>query len=63
MNATVQDQDGNDVTILVDEEYRIEGRLCGNQLYLRGGWWLPVEDEDEERGPREPTGAAKDAAR
>jgi len=39
-------QDGNDVTILVDEEYRIEGRLCGNQLYLRGGWWLPVEDED-----------------
>ncbi len=39
-------QDGNDVTIIVDEEYRIEGRLCGNQLYLRGGWWLPVEDED-----------------
>ena len=37
---------GNDVTIVVDEEYRIEGRLCGDQLSLRGGWWLPVVDED-----------------
>jgi hypothetical protein len=39
-------QTGNDVTIIVDEEYRIEGRLCDDQLYLRGGWWLPVVDED-----------------
>jgi hypothetical protein len=44
-------QDGNDVTLVVDEEYRIEGRLCGDpvlgdQLFLRGGWWLPVVDED-----------------
>lgn len=39
-------QEGNDVTIIVDEEYQIDGRLCGDQLYLRGGWWLPVEDED-----------------
>ena len=39
-------QDGNDVTIVVDAEYRIDGRLCGDQLYLRGGWWLPVVDED-----------------
>jgi hypothetical protein len=39
-------QSGNDVTIVVDEEYRLEGRLCGDQLSLRGGWWLPVEDED-----------------
>ncbi|KPK15416.1 MAG: hypothetical protein AMJ62_09190 [Myxococcales bacterium SG8_38] len=39
-------QEGNDVTIIVDSEYRIEGRLCGDQLYLRGGWWLPVVDED-----------------
>ena len=23
-----------------------EGRLCGDQLHLRGGWWLPVVDED-----------------
>jgi hypothetical protein len=38
------EQDGNDVSILVDTEYRIQGRLCGDQLYLRGGWWLPVED-------------------
>jgi hypothetical protein len=43
-------QDGDDVTIVVDEEYRLEGRLCGDQilgdqLFLRGGWWLPVEDE------------------
>jgi len=39
-------QDGNDVSIVVDNEYRIDGRLCGDQLYLRGGWWLPVVDED-----------------
>jgi hypothetical protein len=39
-------QSGNDVTIVVDEEYRIEGRFCGDQLSLRGGWWLPVVDED-----------------
>lgn len=39
-------QTGNDVSIVVDEEYRLEGRLCGNQLYLRGGWWLPVMDEE-----------------
>jgi len=44
-------QEGDDVTIIVDEEYRIEGRLCGDQvlgdqLFLRGGWWLPVVDED-----------------
>jgi hypothetical protein len=39
-------QQGNDVTIIVDKEYRIEGRLCGDELYLRGGWWLPVVDED-----------------
>ncbi|MGD8316398.1 MAG: hypothetical protein PVH21_05120 [Myxococcales bacterium] len=37
---------GNDVTIIVDTEYRIEGRFCGNQLYLKGGWWLPVLDEE-----------------
>ena len=40
-------QTGNVVSIVVDEEYRIEGRLCGDKLHLRGGWWLPVEDEDE----------------
>ena len=39
-------QEGNDLSIVVDEEYRLEGRLCGDQLYLRGGWWLPVVDED-----------------
>ncbi|MFA9470180.1 MAG: hypothetical protein ACERNK_06395 [Deltaproteobacteria bacterium] len=39
-------QSGNDVTIVVDEEYRLEGRICGDQLSLRGGWWLPVVDED-----------------
>ncbi len=39
-------QDGNDLTLVVDEEYRLEGRLCGDQLSLRGGWWLPVRDED-----------------
>jgi hypothetical protein len=37
-------QTGNDVTIIVDGEYRIEGTLCGDQLSLRGGWWLLVED-------------------
>lgn len=39
-------QNGNDVNIVVDEEYRLEGRLCGDQLYLRGGWWLPVVDDE-----------------
>lgn len=36
---------GSDLEIMVDGEYRIEARLCGDQLHLRGGWWLPVEDE------------------
>jgi hypothetical protein len=39
-------QTGNDVTIIVDGEYQIDGRLCGDQLSLRGGWWLLVEDAD-----------------
>lgn len=34
-----------DVEILVDKEYEILGRLCGTELYLEGGWWLPVQDE------------------
>jgi len=38
-------QTDNDVSILVDGEYRINGRFCGDQLHLQGGWWLPVEDE------------------
>lgn len=37
-------QNGNDLDIIVDE-YRVEGRLCGEKLYLRGGWWLSVQDE------------------
>ncbi|MEM9067674.1 MAG: hypothetical protein AAGE52_04185 [Myxococcota bacterium] len=40
-------QTGNLVEILVDEEYRITGRLCGSELQLEGGWWLPVEDAGE----------------
>jgi hypothetical protein len=40
-------QTGNDLSIVVDEEYKLEGRLCGDQLYLRGGWWLPVKDEND----------------
>ena len=39
-------QNGNDIGIIVDEEYRLEGRLCGEQLHLRGGWGLPVRDEE-----------------
>ena len=39
-------QDGNEVSIVVDDEYRLEGRICGDKLHLRGGWWLPVMDED-----------------
>ena len=34
-------QSGNDLDILVDTEYAIKGRMCGDQLFLRGGWWLP----------------------
>lgn len=37
-------QQGNDIDILVDNEYIMQGRLCGATLYLEGGWWLPVED-------------------
>lgn len=37
-------QRGGEVSIVVDDEYRLEGRLCGDQLHLRGGWWLPVAD-------------------
>jgi hypothetical protein len=37
-------QEGNDVAIIVDGEYRIDGRLCGDRLYLRGGWWVLVEN-------------------
>ncbi|RLB56214.1 MAG: hypothetical protein DRJ42_04005 [Deltaproteobacteria bacterium] len=37
-------QSGAEVSIVVDEEYRLEGRVCGDQLYLQGGWWLPTED-------------------
>ncbi|MCA9665238.1 MAG: hypothetical protein KC503_06605 [Myxococcales bacterium] len=36
--------EGNDVTFIVDNEYRVLGRLCGDALHLEGGWWLPVED-------------------
>lgn len=38
-------QNGRDVEILVDHEYRILGRACGSQLYLEGGWWLALRDE------------------
>jgi len=38
------DQKGSELDIVVDEEYRILGRLCGPTLHLKGGWWLPVED-------------------
>jgi hypothetical protein len=37
-------QTGNDISIIVDE-YEVKGRLCGDQLYLEGGWWLSVADE------------------
>ncbi|MEM7136958.1 MAG: hypothetical protein AAF500_10290 [Myxococcota bacterium] len=36
-----------DYTVLVDNEYIIEARLCDATLYLEGGWWLPVEDEGQ----------------
>lgn len=38
-------QDGNQVDIIVDV-YRVKGRFCGDQLYLDGGWWLSVRDEN-----------------
>lgn len=37
-------QQGNSVDILVDEEYTIRAQLCGSDLHLEGGFWLPVED-------------------
>lgn len=41
----VMTQTGQDIEIIVDDEYRIDGRLCGDILHLEGGWWLPVQDE------------------
>ena len=38
--------DGNDIEFFVDNEYTVLGRLCGDQLHLEGGWWLPVVDGD-----------------
>ena len=38
-------QDGNEVDLLVDGEYELRGRFCGDTLQLEGGWWLPVEAE------------------
>lgn len=40
-------QTGSDVSILVDNEYEILGRLCGDQLSLEGGFWLPVRDDGD----------------
>lgn len=37
-------QNGNEVDIVVDE-YRVNGRFCGDKLYLEGGWWLSVTNE------------------
>ena len=37
-------QNGNEVDIVVDE-YRVKGQFCGDKLYLEGGWWLSVADE------------------
>ena len=37
-------QTGNDLDIVVDE-YRLNGRICGDKLYLEGGWWLSVTNE------------------
>ena len=36
-------QTGNEVSIEVDNEYEIKGRLCGDELHLEGGWWLSVD--------------------
>jgi len=43
----VMTQTGQDIEIIVDTEYRILGRLCGDVLHLEGGWWLPVEDQGQ----------------
>ena len=40
-------QNENDLDIVVDE-YRLNGRICGNKLYLEGGWWLSAEDEQRQ---------------
>jgi len=43
----VMSQVEGEIEIIVGGEYRIRGRLCGPNLHLHGGWWLPVVDEDE----------------
>ena len=49
-------QQGNDLHIRVDGEYDMNGRLCGNQLYLDGGWWLAVEDDGGQCGYQDDDG-------
>lgn len=43
--AWVFKQSGSSVEIVVDHEYRIVGRACGDKLHLEGGWWFAVKDE------------------
>ncbi len=38
-------QDGNSIEILIDGEYALQGRICGDTLHLQGGWWLPLRNE------------------
>jgi hypothetical protein len=49
-------QQGNDLTIEVDNEYTMRGRLCGDQLHLAGGWWLPLPDDSGECSYRDEDG-------
>lgn len=39
-------QQGREIQIAVDNEYKIAGRMCGDRLHLEGGWWLPVADDN-----------------
>jgi hypothetical protein len=44
----VVSQSGADLSLTVDNEYTVKGRLCGDELHLEGGWWLPVVDDQGE---------------
>lgn len=37
-------QTGGDLEITVDNEYLLRGRVCGQTVFLDGGFWLPVQD-------------------
>lgn len=41
------EQTGADLSIVVDNEYLMRGRVCGTDVFFEGGFWLPVRDGND----------------